>query len=85
MFVQILPSLFQETCRKFIPHALYLTYFLGNRGYIYMKIPPILCEVLCSAFVLTGYLGQEDDLYTGREALIVHLLGGGSNHVAFLA
>ena len=52
---------------------------------MYMKIPPILREVLCSASILTGYLGQEDDVYTGREALIVHLLGGGSNRVAFLA
>ena len=50
-----------------------------------MNIPPILLEVLCSAFVLTGYLGQEDDLYTGREALIFHLLGGGSNRVTYLA
>ena len=48
-------------------------------------MPPILHVVLCSAFILTGYLGQEDDLYTGREALIVHLLGGGSNHVTYLA
>ena len=48
-------------------------------------MPPILHVVLCSAFFLTGYLGQEDDLYTGREALIVHLLGGGSNHVTYLA
>ena len=48
-------------------------------------MPPILHEVLCCAFVLTGYLGQEDDLYTGREAFIVHLLGGGSNHVTYLA
>ena len=44
-------------------------------------MPPILHVVLCSAFFLTGYLGQGDDLYTGREALIVHLFGGGSNHV----
>ena len=35
--------------------------------------------------MLTGYLGQEDDAYTGREALIVHFLGGGSSHVASLA
>ena len=48
-------------------------------------MPPILHVVLCSAFFLTGYLGQGDDLYTGREALIVHLLGGGSNHVTYLA
>ena len=52
---------------------------------MYMKIPPILREILCSAFVLTGYLGQEDDLYTGREALIVHVLRGGSNRVTSLA
>ena len=52
---------------------------------MYMEILPILREVLCSASILTGYLGQEDDRYTGREALIVYLLGGGSNRVAFLA
>ena len=39
----------------------------------------------CSASNLTGYLRQEDDAYTGREALIVHLLGGGSNRVTSLA
>ena len=48
-------------------------------------MPPILHVVLCSAFFLTCYLGQGDDLYTGREALIVHLFGGGSNHVTYLA
>ena len=51
---------------------------------MYMEIPPILREVLCSASILTGYLGLEDDVYTGREALIVHLLGGGSNRVTSL-
>ena len=34
---------------------------------------------------LTGYFGQEDDVYSGREALKVHFLGGGSNHVTSLA
>ena len=48
-------------------------------------MPPILREVSCSASILTGYLRQEDDAYTGREALIVHLLGGGSNRVTSLA
>ena len=48
-------------------------------------MPPILREVSCSLFILTGYFGQEDDAYTGREALIVHFLGGGSNHVTSLA
>ena len=48
-------------------------------------MPPILREVSCSLFILTGYLGQEDDAYTGREALIVYFLGGGSNHVTSLA
>ena len=48
-------------------------------------MPPILRVVLCSVFFLTGYLGQGDDLYTGMEALIVHLFGGGSNHVTYLA
>ena len=48
-------------------------------------MPPILREVSCSASNLTGYLRQEDDAYTGREALIVHLLGGRSNHVTSLA
>jgi hypothetical protein len=28
---------------------------------------------------LTGYIGQEDDLYSGREALIVRSLGRRSN------
>ena len=48
-------------------------------------MPPILRVGLCSVFFLTGYLGQRDDLYTGRESLIVHLFGGGSNHVTYLA
>ena len=52
---------------------------------MYIKMPPILRKVLCSASILTGYLGQEDDAYTRRQALIVHLLGGGSNHVTSLA
>jgi hypothetical protein len=30
---------------------------------------------------LTGYIGQEDDLYFGRETFKVHFLGGGFNHV----
>ena len=46
---------------------------------------PILRVVWFSVFFLTGYFGQGDDLYTGREALIVHLFGGGSNHVTYLA
>ena len=52
---------------------------------MYIKNTADFTRGLCSAFVLTGYLGQEDDLYTGREALIVHLLGVGSNHVTYLA
>ena len=48
-------------------------------------MPPILRVVWFSVFFLTGYFGQGDDLYTGREALIVHLFGGGSNHVTYLA
>ena len=48
-------------------------------------MPPILRVVWFSVFFLTGYFGQGDDLYTGREALIVHLFGGGSNHVTSLA
>ena len=48
-------------------------------------MPPILREVSCSLFILTGFFGQEDDAYTGREALIVHFLRGGSNHVTSLA
>lgn len=48
-------------------------------------MPPILRKVSCSVSMLTGYLGQEDDAYTGREALIVRLLGGGSNRVTSLA
>jgi hypothetical protein len=43
-------------------------------------MPPILCEVVLSIFSgFTGYIGQEDDLYSGKEALIVHFLGGRSN------
>ena len=34
---------------------------------------------------LTGYFGQEDDVYSGREALKVHFLGGRSNHVTSLS
>ena len=34
---------------------------------------------------LTGYIGQEDDLYFWREAFNVHFLGGGSNHVITLS
>ena len=48
-------------------------------------MPPILRVVWFSVFFLTGYFGQGDDLYTGGEALIVHLFGGGSNHVTSLA
>ena len=48
-------------------------------------MPPTLREVSCSVSILTGYLGQEDDAYTGREALIVRFLGGGSNRVTSLA
>ena len=48
-------------------------------------MPPILCEFSCSVSNITGYLRQEDDAYTGREALIFHLLGGGSNRVTSLA
>ena len=48
-------------------------------------MPPILREVSSCLLMLTGYFGQEDDVYTGREALIVHFLGGGSNHVTSLA
>jgi hypothetical protein len=43
------------------------------------RLPPILCEVALSIFSgFTGYVWQEDDLYSGREALIVHFLGGRS-------
>jgi hypothetical protein len=34
---------------------------------------------------LTGYIGQEDDLYFWRKAFNVHFLGGGSNHVITLS
>ena len=34
---------------------------------------------------ITGYLRQEDDEFAGWEALIAHLLGGGSNHVTSCA
>ena len=39
--------------------------------------------VVLSGF--TGYVRQEDDLYSGREALIVHFLGGRSNLAALLS
>ena len=34
---------------------------------------------------ITGYLRQEDDEFAGWEALIAHLLGGGSNRVTSCA
>ena len=34
---------------------------------------------------LTGYIGQEDDLYFSGEAFNVHFLGGGFNHVIILS
>jgi hypothetical protein len=34
---------------------------------------------------LTGYIGQEYDLYFWREAFNVHFLGGGFNHVINLS
>ena len=34
---------------------------------------------------LTGYFGQGDDLYSGREALKAHFLGIRSNHVTSLS
>jgi hypothetical protein len=34
---------------------------------------------------LTGYVLQEDDLYSGREALIVHFLGRRSNLATLLS
>ena len=34
---------------------------------------------------LTGYFGQGDDLYSGREALKAHFLGRRSNHVITLS
>ena len=34
---------------------------------------------------LTGYIGQEDDLYFWMEAFNVHFLGGRSNHVITLS
>jgi hypothetical protein len=39
-------------------------------------MPPILREVVLSILSgFTGYVRQGDDLYSGREALIVHFLG----------
>jgi hypothetical protein len=47
-------------------------------------MPPILREVVLSTFSgFTGYIGQEDDLYSGREALIVRFLGRRSNLATF--
>jgi hypothetical protein len=43
-------------------------------------MPPILRKVVLSILSgSTGYIGQEDDLYSRREALIVRFLGGRSN------
>lgn len=49
-------------------------------------MPPILCEVVfvCS-LRFTGYVWQEDDLYSGREALIVHFLRGRFNLATLLS
>ena len=58
---------------------------LSRLAYIYRIIPLILREVSCCRLMLTGYFGQEDDVYSGREALKVHFLGRGSNHVTSLA
>jgi hypothetical protein len=47
-------------------------------------MPPILREVVLSTFSgFTGYIGQEDDLYSGREALIVRFLGRRFNLATF--
>ena len=46
----------------------------------------MLCEVFRVCFSgLTGYFGQDYDLYFGREALRVHFLGRRSNHVTELS
>ena len=59
-----------------------ISYLLSRLAcYIYRIIPPILREVSCCLLMLTGYFGQEDDVYSGREALKVHFFEGGSNHV----
>ena len=75
----------QETCRKFIPQALYHICFLGNGGYVYENTADFTRGFSCSTSNITGYLRQEDDEYAGWEALIVHFLGGGSNHVTLLS
>jgi hypothetical protein len=47
-------------------------------------MPPILREVVLSTFSdVTGYIGREYDLYSGREALIVHFLGRRFNLATF--
>ena len=49
-------------------------------------MPPILREVVLSILSgFTGYVWQEDDLYSGREALIVHFLGGRFNLATLLS
>jgi hypothetical protein len=49
-------------------------------------MPPILCEIVLSVFSgFTGYIWQDDDLYAGREALIVHFLGGRFNLATLLS
>ena len=53
--------------------------------YIWNNTADFTLGFSCSTSNITGYLRQEDDEFAGWEALIVHLLGGGSNHVTSLA
>ena len=72
MFVKISSYKFQETCRKFIPQALYLICFLSINVYIYTA--DFTRGFSFGTSNITGYLRQEDDEFAGWEALIAHLL-----------
>ena len=62
--------------QTFIPQALYpIIDFTAD----------VMRGLPLSFFRLTGYFGQEDYLYFGREALSVHFLGRRSNYVTTLS
>ena len=68
---------FQEICK----HSFHKHYIL-----IYIDCLRIYARFATIVFsCLTGYIGQEDDLYFWREAFNVHFLGGGFNHVIHLS
>ena len=85
MFVKISSYKLQEICKN-IHSTSIISYLLSRLAcYIYRIIPPILREVSFCVLMLTGYFGQDNDIYSGREALKVHFLGGRSNHVTSLS